>query len=247
VSAARPYPIALTGLAGAVCVVAGGGEVAARKVGALLESGARVRVVSPRLHGQLEAWRDNGRIEHVARPWREGDCAGAVLVFACTANRDVNARVAAEARTAGILHNVADDPAAGTFHTLGVVQRGEIQVAVGTGGASPALAALVRRTIDALLGPEYAILAQRMALLRRQLGPVLGPQARTRLWRGLATPAMLQLLRDGDEIGFEQRVDALVAEASTSLPGRPGASTSLPDRPEALGEAVAALPSEAFE
>ena len=175
-STVRPFPIALTGLAGALCVFAGGGEVAARKVGALLDSGAHVRVVSPELHPQLQAWRVAGRLEHVARPWRDGDCAGAVLAFACTGNRDVNAAVAAEARARGILHNVADDPDAGTFHTLGIVQRGEIQVAVGTGGASPALAALVRRSIDELLGPEYAVLAERMSLLRRQLGPA----ARTR-------------------------------------------------------------------
>ncbi len=224
-------------------------------------------MVSPELHPQLQAWRVAGRLEHVARPWRDGDCAGAVLAFACTGNRDVNAAVAAEARARGILHNVADGPDAGTFHTLGIVQRGEIQVAVGTGGASPALAALVRRSIDELLGPEYAVLAERMSLLRRQLGPLLEPGARTKLWRSLASPETLQLLRDGDRLGFEQHVDALVAEASTSLPtgqastslptgqastslpdrlragtslpDRPEGTTTLPDRPGAIGNTVA--------
>lgn len=228
-STVHPYPIALTGLQDALCVVAGGGEVAARKIGALFESGARIRVVSPELHPQLDIWRAAGLIEHVARSWSEGDAGGAVLVFACTGSRDVNASVAAEARARGILHNVADDPDAGTFHTLGVVRRGELQVAVGTGGASPALAALVRRSIDELLGPEYAVLADRMAHLRRRLGPVLPARARTRLWRALASPATLQLLREGDEARLEQHIAALIAEArdvATTTPAQAATETA---------------------
>jgi siroheme synthase-like protein len=64
----KPYPIVLTQLSGVRCVVIGGGEVAVRKVRALLDSGARVRVISPDLHPELIAWRDQDRLVHEARP-----------------------------------------------------------------------------------------------------------------------------------------------------------------------------------
>src|SRR5688572_22018860 len=106
----QPYPIALTELHGMRCVVVGGGEVALRKVRALVASGADVLVISPELHPELATLRDAGALTHRERPYEPGDLAGALLAFAATNRRDVNATVSAEARAARILVNVADDP-----------------------------------------------------------------------------------------------------------------------------------------
>ncbi|WP_025746041.1 precorrin-2 dehydrogenase/sirohydrochlorin ferrochelatase family protein [Kallotenue papyrolyticum] len=202
-NATRPYPIALTRLDRQRCVVVGGGAVAERKVAALLAHGAQVTLISPRLSTQLAAWHAAGRFAYQARAYRAGDLEGATLVFAATERREVNAAVAAEAHARGILVNIADDPDGSDFHTLPVVARGALQIAVSTGGASPALAALLRRALEGLIGPEYGQLAERLGALRAEVQARLPAAARPRFWRRLASEEALALLRAGDESGFE--------------------------------------------
>jgi precorrin-2 dehydrogenase / sirohydrochlorin ferrochelatase len=209
---ARPYPIVLTQLGGSRCVVVGGGEVAARKIRALLDSGAQVTVISPQIQPQIAEWRDSGQLVHEARPYHSGDLAGALLAIAATDRRDVNAAVADEARSLGILHNIADDPEHSNFHTLATVMRGDVLLAVATGGDSPALAAHIRRKLENSFGPEYGVLAQRLGQLRREIGQSLSPSARTRLWRALASDHVLEWIRDGDQARLEQYIQTLLGE-----------------------------------
>lgn len=202
----KPYPIALTHLTDALCVVVGGGAVAARKIAALLESGARVRVISPALHEHLVQLRHEGRIEHVARAFADDDVDGATLAIAATNRREVNAQVAQAARERKILCNIADDPAGSSFHTLGTVARGDVLLSVSTGGESPALAAFIRRKLEATFGPEYGVLAERFGELRRELGGSLPPQTRAKLWRTLVSDQALAITRDGDHAQFDDFV-----------------------------------------
>lgn len=200
---AQPYPIVLTGLARVRCVVVGGGAVAARKVGALIASSARVRVISPDLHAQLADLLAEARFEHVARRYEHGDLEGAFLAIAATSVRQVNAEVAEEARARGILINMVDDPDAGNFTTMGAVTRGDVLLAVSTGGESPALSAFIRRKIEAMFGPEYGVLAQRLGDLRQQVIETLPADERPRFWRALVNDEVLGWLRDGDEARFD--------------------------------------------
>jgi siroheme synthase-like protein len=155
-SGANTYPLVLTNLARVRCIVVGGGRVAERKVRELLTGGARPHVISPRLTEALAAWRDAGRIEHSARVYRAGDLAGAFLAVAATDDRIVNAAIAAEGAQRCVLTNVADDPAAGNFHTVAAVRQGDLLLTVSTGGSSPALAASIRRELEARYGGESA-------------------------------------------------------------------------------------------
>lgn len=208
----KPYPVALTNLDKVRCVVVGGGEVAARKVGALLDSGANVKVISPALHPQLAELRESGRLLHVARPYAQGDLEGAFLVIAATDRREINATIAAESRQRGILHNIADDPDAGNFHTLGAVHRDDVMLTVSTGGDSPALTAYMRRKLESVFGPEYGVLARRLGELRREIGLTLPPEARAKLWRTLASDETLDLMRSGDEAAIDARIQAVIME-----------------------------------
>ncbi|HKX05728.1 MAG TPA: bifunctional precorrin-2 dehydrogenase/sirohydrochlorin ferrochelatase, partial [Methylomirabilota bacterium] len=154
------YPLCLE-MAGRPCLVVGGGPVAERKVAGLLDAGAWLTVVSPTATESLHAWARADRIRLVEREYTAADLAGHSVVFVATDDERVNAAVARDARAAGLLINAADDPAHCDFILPAVVRRGDLTVAVSTGGASPALARTVRDEIGAFLDrDDYAALAR---------------------------------------------------------------------------------------
>jgi precorrin-2 dehydrogenase/sirohydrochlorin ferrochelatase len=163
------YPMCLE-MAGRPCLVVGGGPVAERKVVGLLQAGARLTVVSPGVTPQLDDWAREGRIRLIRRRYESSDLAGQSLVFVATDDGVVNVEVARDARAAGVLINAADDPAHCDFILPAVLRRGELTVAVSTGGASPALSRMVRDELDAYLAREdYAALVSVAADARRAL------------------------------------------------------------------------------
>ena len=156
------YPIQLQ-LSGRLCVVVGGGRVGQRKIAGLLAAGARVRLVTREAPEGLPA-----AVELVPRPFRPDDLDGALLAFAATDDPQVNAAVVRAARGAGILASRADDPEAGDFTLPAVLRRGELTLAVATGGTSPALAALLRERLEGEYGAEWQLVLEVVAALRRQ-------------------------------------------------------------------------------
>lgn len=89
------------------------------------------------------------------------------MVFAATDRREVNAAVAREARKRGIPVNVADSPAEGDFALPSTLRRGRLQVAVSTGGASPALARRIRQELEDAFAFEWANLVEELSRARR--------------------------------------------------------------------------------
>jgi siroheme synthase-like protein len=150
-------------------IVIGGGAVAERKVEGLLAAGARITVISPNLSERLDALRRAGAIEHRARVYRAGDLGGFDLVFATADDGDVNPAVAREGRERGIWVNSADDPERCDFILPSVLRRGELVVAVSSGGASPALARAVREELETYFTADYAALAGLVGDVRREL------------------------------------------------------------------------------
>jgi precorrin-2 dehydrogenase/sirohydrochlorin ferrochelatase len=140
------YPIMLD-LDGAPVLVVGGGRVAVRKIEGLLSAGAKVTVVAPSV---VDSIRDMA-VRVVLRPYESGDLDHARLVITATDDPAVNAAVAADATRRDIWVNSADDPANCTFTLPAIARDGPITVAVGTGGASPALASYLRDEIETWL------------------------------------------------------------------------------------------------
>lgn len=145
------YPVFLD-LRGQAVLVVGAGAVALRKVLGLIECGARVTVVSPEALPQFESLPVTRR----KRRFRADDVGGAILVFAATNERKTNQRVADAARKRGIAVNVADAPAECSFLVPSRIQRGDLQVAVSTGGKSPRIAVELRKRIEKLLDEQNA-------------------------------------------------------------------------------------------
>lgn len=168
------YPVLLN-MERKTAAVVGGGEVALRKINDLLEAGARVRVISPRMHARIEdlARSRPREVDLVRREYREGDLDGALLAFAAADDTAVNRRVFEEAGRRGIFVNAVDDPPNCTFYVPSFIRKGDLILAVSTGGASPAYAARVRRMLENNLpgNIETVLEAMREARSLLQTGP----------------------------------------------------------------------------
>ena len=165
----KTYSICLVGLDQRRAVVVGGGRIATQKVAGLLEAKAQVTVISPILTSKLKTLAGAGRVTVIDRPYRQGDLAGAFVVIAATNDPATNEAVWREAKQRGCLVNVVDDPPHCNFIVPAVVRRGEVTIAISTGGASPALARRLRERLETLVGPEYGDLATLLGELRPEL------------------------------------------------------------------------------
>jgi siroheme synthase-like protein len=189
------YPIVLQ-LGDRPCLVIGGGPVAERKVEALLAAGAQVTVVSPAVTPRIASWAEESRIRLIARCYRKGDLTGHVLVFATTGEGAVSAAVAAEGRRLGVWVNAADDPEHCDFILPSVLRRGELTVAVSTGGASPALSRALREELEVYLGENYQMLIEVASEVRRELRQE-GVAAPADAWHQAFDPGLRQLVMQG--------------------------------------------------
>jgi siroheme synthase-like protein len=193
------YPVFLD-VAGRRCVVVGGDQVAASKAIGLLRCGARVTVLAEEAHPSIVRLARRGRLRWLNRPFADGDVEGAALVVVTTAAAGVAARVARQARVRRALCQVVDDPERSDFISPAVCQRGSLMAAISTCGGSPALAARLKRELEAAWGPEYG---QVTSLMRRLRGVVRerlpDPEGRRRFWLAAAAEAgeLLELCRAG--------------------------------------------------
>jgi siroheme synthase-like protein len=151
------------------CVVIGGGAVAERKVEGLVAVGANVTVISPAITDGLRDLLTQGAIRHVAREYRGGDRAGYDLVFVATDNLEINAVVSSEARSLRVWVNSADDPDHCDFILPAVIRRGDLAVAVSTGGVSPAVTRAIREELDEYFHADYARFVQIAGEVRKEL------------------------------------------------------------------------------
>jgi siroheme synthase-like protein len=137
-------------------LVVGGGVIAASKIPGLLEAGAKITVVAPKLNCDVAQLVRDRRIEWLPKPFEPSDLDNKFLVVAATSLRDVNSAVFAEADKRHILCNAVDDIDHCHFYYGSIVQRGDLQIAISTNGKSPALAQRLRKELEQQFGPEYS-------------------------------------------------------------------------------------------
>ena len=190
------------------CVIIGGGALAESKIAKLLEAGAKITVVSPKINAGIKTLLKQGNVDWLDREYQTGDLAGAFLGIAATNVRPVNERIFQEAEKLGILLNVVDEPSQCTFIAPSIVNRGPVTVAISTGGASPALARKLRETLSDSPALEWADLAGVLSRARKQVkkqGAVIDPQR----WQCCMTLELLAVVQDGRE---EEALSSLLAK-----------------------------------
>ena len=174
-------------LAGRPCLVVGAGRVGESKIQSLLAAEAAVRAVGQRATPLIKSWAREGKISWAARDFDSSDIDGVFLVVA-SASPDVNDWVSWEARRRGVLCNVVDDPARCDFYYPAVVRRGDLQIAISTGGNSPALAQRLRKELEKQFGPEYEAWVEQLGETRQKLlKQNMDPERRRRLLHRLAS------------------------------------------------------------
>ena len=171
------YPIFLK-LEGQKVLIVGGGQIAEQKVEGVLRSATDVTVIAPAVTERIAEWAEEGRVKHVAKEYRAGMAEGYFLVIAATDSAAVNHAVYAEGKASGALCNAVDDIPYCDFYAPALVSRGDFQIAISTGGNSPALAQRVRKKLEKEAGPEYESWTAWLGRMRSALRSVLPPTER---------------------------------------------------------------------
>ncbi len=200
---------------GEAVLIVGGGDEALAKARLLSQSSARLRIVAEAAEPALLDWISANGAEHVAESWSPVLLAGAVLAFAATGNEALDRIVVADARAAGVPVNAVDRPELCDFFTPAIVNRAPLAVAIGTEGAGPVLAQMVRARIDGLLSPSLGPLAA-LANSFRDAAEHLLPKgsARRRFWRAFFSGAPARALEAGDALEAGRAASELLSETA---------------------------------
>jgi len=181
-----------------LCLVFGGGSVAERKAISLLDAGAAVTIISPSLTPKLQALSGSGKIAHRKKEFDESDLAAEFIVAAATNSAEVNSRIARACKKRNMLVNVAVPPEEGNFVVPSVVERGELLIAISSGGVSPALSKKIRQELETRYGPEYGTFLNMVAGIRRRvISEVADERRRREIFQNIADSEVIELLRQG--------------------------------------------------
>lgn len=142
-------------LKGRKCIIIGGGNVAARKVEILLQFGAHLVVISPKLIPELEAYKEKGAFIHIDRLYCDKDIEGAFLVIAATSDNEANERIYNTAVKLNIFVNVVDDPEKCTFLFPSVIKKDDLVIGVSTSGSFPMLSKALRKKIENIVPMNF--------------------------------------------------------------------------------------------
>jgi precorrin-2 dehydrogenase/sirohydrochlorin ferrochelatase len=162
------YPIFLD-LKGKEILVVGGGQVAERKIKALLDCGAEIKIVSSKITDSLNKVVEDYGLRYFKEEFRENYLEGVFLVIAATDDRDLNHKISKIAKKKGLLINAVDQPPDCNFIVPSIVKKGDLQIAISTSGKSPALAQKLRKQIDKQFGNEYKYFLVLMGCLRKEI------------------------------------------------------------------------------
>ena len=154
---------------GKLVVIIGGGSVALRKLRTVLTTGAHVRVVAMEICPEINELKDSGRVAIRGGSYMTTDLDKAFLVVAATDDTVVNEQVRSDAQKRGLMAAIADNPSAGDYTFPAVLQRGDLNIAVSTGGRCPTFAVDVRDQIAVHIGSEYSAILEQVAAEREKL------------------------------------------------------------------------------
>ena len=183
-----------------LCIVIGGGKIAEGKVDGLLAANAKVKIISPELTPHLHDLVKQNQIEYAARHYQVGDLTGAFMVICATDQTEINHQVWQEATANQQLVNVVDDTPRCNFIAPAILRKGDLNIAISTGGKAPALAVRLKQHLQEEIGPQYERFLELSGQLREPLARHIPDfEARKKLWYKLVDSDILDLLSQDNE------------------------------------------------
>ena len=198
------YPVYVQ-LEGKKVVVVGGGNVAHRKVLALLECGAVIHLAGRALTPELQKMVEKKEIHFLGREFKDEHLNNAFMIIAATDDKDLNHQISTCAREKGVWVNAVDQPPHCDFIVPSILKRGDLLIAISTSGKSPALARRIRKGLEAQFGQEYEAFLSMMGRLRKEVLSLGLPQKEnSRIFQKIVDSDLLENISDG----FSQRMEA---------------------------------------
>lgn len=194
------YPIYLD-LAGRKTLVIGAGSVASRKVLSLCQAGAKVLVVAKRIDETFEVTCKDLEIEVITGAYSKQHLKDAVLAIAATNDTELNTQIYNDCREMNVLCNVVDVPDLCDFYVPAVLQRGDLQIAIGTNGKSPAYAGHLKRNLEELFTRDHGRFLDELEIIRQYVIENVEPQMRKPILAELVNDESFELfLKKGAEL-----------------------------------------------
>ncbi len=211
------YLPAFHNVRGKLCLVVGGGDVATRKAGVLLEAGARVRVVAPEIEADLA--RQPG-VEPIVARFEPQHLEDAVMVIAATNDREVNRQVSELAQSRKLPVNVVDDPELCSFIMPAILDRSPLMVAFSSGGGSPVLTRMMRGKLETVIPQNYSRLAAFAVRFRELVKErVTNPPKRRIFWESALDGMVAEKVLAGDEASAEMLLKEMLENEDNILRG----------------------------
>lgn len=206
------YPIFLE-LSGRRTVVIGGGRVAVRKVQALLDAGARVVVVAERIDDMMTGLCAGTDVEVVQGSYAKSYLASAVLAIAATNNNDLNKKIYKDCQELEILCNVVDVPGLCDFYVPAVVKRGNLQIAIGTDGSSPAYAGHIRKKLEKVFTEKHGEFVAELETLRgRVIEELADPADRKAVFGDMVNDESFEYFDEKGPAAWRDRAEKIILE-----------------------------------
>ncbi len=211
----KPYYTACLKVIDKPVLVAGGGEVARRKVASLSDCGARVTVTSPKLDSVLEYMAFQKEIIWKERNFEPADIDDDMfLVIAATDDRETNKFIAKLCKSKDILCNVVDAPEECTFIVPSSIERGPLSISVSTSGISPTLAASIRQELEMAYGEEYGTFLELVGTLRSLvIESFPSPHTRQRIFDRMIASRAISFIQEGQDALARKELEDIIFDA----------------------------------
>jgi len=201
------------------CLVVGGGDVAARKVGLLLKANARVRLVARSINNEIQTLVNDGRLEYIGQEYDENQMDDCVVIIAATDDGSLNRQISEHARRRCLPVNVVDDPPLCSFIMPSVIDRHPVQIAISTGGASPVLARLLRARLETMIPSSFGRLATLMKSVRARIREQIPDmRKRRRFWEDVLQGPVAEMLYSGQEQAALAAVERRLDQPGADIP-----------------------------